>query len=740
MANSSAVFWSSTESSSYQALLLDEDHGWLLVGAKDHIFLLRSDNLTDRPRKIYWPAAKEQVEHCRLAGKSMEAECANHVRLLQPFNKTHVYICGTGAFHPLCTYIELGHNVEVSIVGCCVQKCYHTYASVPVSKEPAFHLLHHAVESGRGKCPYSPMEQFTARLTDGELYAGTSVDFMGTNAAIFRTAVHGSSQHYIRTEANQDHWLNEPEFIGSFSIPDTHSLDDDKVYFFFKETAVESNQWDKRIYTRVARVCKNDAGGKRSLINRWTTFLKVRLVCSVPGLEGMDTHFDELEDIFLLETKDTQNPILYGVFSASGSVFRGSAVCVYSMASIRAAFNGPFSHKEGPDYRWVEYKGRIPYPRPGTCPSETYDPLHKSTRDFPDDVISFMRSHQLMWEPVLPLNRRPVFMRTGAPYLLKKVVVDRVDAEDGQYDVLYLGTDEGKVLKVITIPKDNWETEEIVLEELTIFQEPTPILNMEISTKRQLLYVSSESGLAQVSLHRCEFYGRVCAECCLARDPYCAWDGTSCSRYFTTNKRRARRQDVKHGDPKSQCHDLGDGLEVVEEKMIYGVETNTTFLECVPKSQQTSVRWMVQHHPAQHGKELKGEARFVHLERGILIHQLERGDAGLYSCLAEELSFSHPIARYSLHVIEQQHIATLPARAGETGPGVGGKHSPSAFGQIQRHYKDYLQLMSVTGLSADEYCEQLWFREKRRQKMRNMKWKQVVDPRKARVRRHPSAF
>lgn len=36
------------------------------------------------------------------------------------------------------------------------------------------------------------------------------------------------------------------------------------------------------------------------------------------------------------------------------------------MASIRAAFNGPFAHKEGPDYRWVEYKGRIPYPRPGT--------------------------------------------------------------------------------------------------------------------------------------------------------------------------------------------------------------------------------------------------------------------------------------------------------------------------------------------------------------------------------------
>lgn len=47
-------------------------------------------------------------------------------------------------------------------------------------------------------------------------------------------------------------------------------------------------------------------------------------------------------------------------------VFSGSAVCIYSMAAVRAAFSGPFAHKEGFDYRWVEYKGRVPYPRPGT--------------------------------------------------------------------------------------------------------------------------------------------------------------------------------------------------------------------------------------------------------------------------------------------------------------------------------------------------------------------------------------
>lgn len=31
---------------------------------------------------------------------------------------------------------------------------------------------------------------------------------MGNNAAIFRSSVHTTSQHYIRTEAYNDHWLN----------------------------------------------------------------------------------------------------------------------------------------------------------------------------------------------------------------------------------------------------------------------------------------------------------------------------------------------------------------------------------------------------------------------------------------------------------------------------------------------------------------------------------------------------
>lgn len=74
------------------------------------------------------------------------------------------------------------------------------------------------------------------------------------------------------------------------------------------------------------------------------------------------------------------------------------------------------------------------------CPSKTYDPLIKSTRDFPDDVISFIRRHPVMYKSVYPVVGGPTFKRINVDYRLTQIVVDHVVAEDGQYDVMFLGT------------------------------------------------------------------------------------------------------------------------------------------------------------------------------------------------------------------------------------------------------------------------------------------------------------
>uniref|UniRef100_A0A8C2WPM6 Sema domain, immunoglobulin domain (Ig), short basic domain, secreted, (semaphorin) 3D n=1 Tax=Cyclopterus lumpus TaxID=8103 RepID=A0A8C2WPM6_CYCLU len=695
-AGSVSLFMGPSDGLHSHSLLLDEERGRLLLGARDHIYLLDPDNLARAPRTVHY--ALKNTEEC----------CANFVRVLHNYNRTHFYACGTGSFHPNCAFIEVtGHR-----------------------EDGVFQLLSSTVESGRLKCPFDPMQPFTSVLTDQYLYAGTSSDFLGKDTTFTRSLGPPPDQHYIRTDMSEEYWINEARFISAHPIADTYNPDDDKIYFFFREVSWEGN--NKSILSRVARVCQNDEGGLRSLTNKWTTFLKSRLVCSIPGPDGVDTHFDELQDIFLLPTRDDKNPKVYAVFTTSSSIFRGSAVCVYSMADIRAVFNGPYAHKEGPDHRWVEYEGRIPYPRPGTCPSKTYDPRIKTTKDFPDEVVSFVRFHPLMYRSVYPLTGRPVFTRVRVDYTLTQIVVDRVLAEDGQYEVMFLGTDVGSILKVVSITQDNWSTEEVVLEELQVFQVPTPILSMEMSSKQQQLYVVSSEGLAQVSLSRCQLYGQACAECCLARDPYCAWDGHTCSQYIPASKRRARRQDIKHGDPASQCWDTEDRR--VEERVLYGVQSNSTFLECIPKSQQAQIRWYIQRLGSERREEVRLDDRVMHTDRGLLIRSLQTSDAGVYICVAQEHThFTHTLLRLKLQLVTHGQLDGKPKPSKD--PEVEPRHNVES----RHRYKDYLRVMSAPFVSLEEYCDSLWL-EKRPTRARGRglgagKWKHIQEMKKSRNRR-----
>uniref|UniRef100_A0AAQ4QEU5 Sema domain, immunoglobulin domain (Ig), short basic domain, secreted, (semaphorin) 3D n=1 Tax=Gasterosteus aculeatus aculeatus TaxID=481459 RepID=A0AAQ4QEU5_GASAC len=605
------------------SLLLDEERGCLLLGAKDNIYLFDLDN------PIHWPAPRDRVDMCKLAGKNLE--CVNFIMVLHNYNRTHLYACGTESFHPNCAFIEVtGHR--------------------------GVKMASSTVESGRLKCPFDPLQPFTSILTDQYLYAGTS-DFLGKDT--------GSTVH---TCLNNSHRLSALETCYCFLFISAQPI--------------------------------NDVGGLRSLTNKWTTFLKARLVCSIPGTDGMDTHFDELQDIFLLPTRDEKN----AVFTTSSSIFRGSAVCVYSMADIRAVFNGPYAHKEGPDNRWVEYEGRIPYPRPGTCPSRTYDPRIKTTKDFPDEVVM--------------------------DYTLSQIVVDRVLAEDGHYEVMFLGTDVGSILKVVSITQDNWSTEEVVLEELQVFQVPSPILSMEMSSKKQQLYVGSSEGLAHVSVSRCQLYGHACAECCLARDPYCAWDGHTCSQYVPASKRRARRQDIKHGDPASQCWDTEDSLVGgrLEERVLYGVQSNSTFLECIPKSQQGQTR----SHTSLPVRQVRPDDRVTRTDRGLLIRSLQPSDAGVYACVAEE-HFTHTLLHLTLQLVTQGQLD------GKLNASKDPAMEPRPGAESRQRYKDYLRVMSSPFVSLEEYCDSLWL-EKKLSRVRGRglgagKWKHMEEMKKSRNRR-----
>uniref|UniRef100_A0A8C7Z5Q0 Sema domain, immunoglobulin domain (Ig), short basic domain, secreted, (semaphorin) 3Aa n=1 Tax=Oryzias sinensis TaxID=183150 RepID=A0A8C7Z5Q0_9TELE len=698
-------------SSSYDTFLLDEERGRLLVGAEDHIFSFDLVNINRDHKQIAWPATPSKRDECKWAGKDLGKECSNFVRVLQPYNQTHMYICGTGAFHPICAFLEMGKKSEDNIFRLASQ-----------------------FENGRGKSPYDPKMLSASILIDGELYSGTSADFMGRDFAIFRTL---GDHHPIRTEQHDSRWLNDPRFIGVHLIPESDNPEDDKIFLFFKENAMDGEHTGKATIARIAQLCKNDMGGHRSLVNKWTTFLKARLVCSVPGVNGIDTHFDELQDVFLMSSKDPKNPVIYAVFTTSSNIFKGSAVCMYNMADIRRVFLGPYAHRDGPNYQWVPFQGRVPYPRPGTCPSKTFGGFD-STKDLPDDVITFARGHPAMYNPVHPIGGQPIMVRTDVDYQFTQLVVDRVEAEDGQYDVMFIGTDMGTVLKVVTIPRESWhDLEEVVLEEMTVFREPTPITAMELSTKQQQLYLGSALGVSQMSLHRCEVYGKACAECCLARDPYCAWDGAECSRYFPTAKRRTRRQDIRNGDPLSQCSDLQHHGSV-EDRSVFGVENSSMFLECSPKSQRALIYWQLQRPNDDRKQEVSVDRHtFLRTDQGLLIRSLTQSDAGVYHCHAIEHGFIQPLLRLSLQVIPTQRLADiLPGLPGAAGGGSG--HSP----KHRVWYRDFLSLLDHPELnSVEEFCDRVWKKERKQKRVKTSngnnqtKWRRMQDNKKGRNRR-----
>ncbi|KAM8909483.1 semaphorin-3C isoform 3-T3 [Spinachia spinachia] len=722
----------------YRILQMDEDQDRMYVGCKDHVLSMDINNITLGTLKVFWPASTSKIEECQMAGKDPTNGCGNFIRVVEPYNRTHLFMCGSGAYSPVCVYVNRGRRPE----------------------EQVFHI-DSGSESGKGRCSFNPEVNTASVMINQELFSGMYIDFMGTDAAIFRSL---TSRNAVRTDQHNSKWLSEPIFIDAHLIPDGTDPNDAKLYFFFRERLTDNSGNTKNIHTMVARVCpvsccargraagrralrclmsvfclQSDIGGQRSLVNKWTTFLKARMVCSVLEEDGTETHFDELENVFLLESDQPKGLLVFGVFTSTSSVFKGSAVCVYNMADILTVFNGPFAHREGPNFQWVAFQGRIPYPRPGTCPGGAFTPDIHTTKEFPDDVVTFVRNHPVMFHHIYPSGRRPLVVRTNADYKYTSVAVDQVMAADGNYQVLFLGTDKGTVQKVIVLPSNQSTHEDLILEELEVFKNQAPVTNLRISSKKQQLYVSSDFGVSQVSLHRCHAYGSACADCCLARDPYCAWDGLSCSRFYPTGKRRSRRQDVMHGNPLTQCR--GFNLKAYRnavEMTQYGVKNNTTFLECLPKSPRASIRWLI-HRDNDRRKEVKLSDRVLSTEHGLLIRSVQPSDQGLYYCLTTENSFKRTVAKIRLRVLSDAMVSVL----------TDGRQSPWAWA-ASLHPKTLLAAFSpAESLAVQQYCKerrQLQNLQQKQQKQQPRppgplrgdlaKLKPLLDRRKSRNRRH----
>lgn len=433
----------------FSQLTFDPGQKELVVGARNYLFRLQLEDLS-LIQAVQWECDEATKKACYSKGKSQE-ECQNYIRVLL-VGGDRLFTCGTNAFTPVCTNRTLSNLTEI-----------------------------HDQISGMARCPYSPQHNSTALLTaGGELYAATAMDFPGRDPAIYRSL---GILPPLRTAQYNSKWLNEPNFVSSYDIGNF-------TYFFFRENAVE-HDCGKTVFSRAARVCKNDIGGRFLLEDTWTTFMKARLNCSRPG--EVPFYYHELQSTFFLPELD----LIYGIFTTNVNSIAASAVCVFNLSAISQAFNGPFKYQENSRSAWLPYPNPNPNFQCGTVDQGLY--VNLTERNL-QDAQKFI----LMHEVVQPVSPTPAFLEDNSRF--SHVAVDVVQARDTLVHIIYLATDYGTIKKV-RAPLSP-VSGSCLLEEIELFPErrPEPIRSLRILHSQSALFVGLRQHVAKLPLKRCQFH------------------------------------------------------------------------------------------------------------------------------------------------------------------------------------------------------------------------------------------
>lgn len=582
----------------YDIFLLSEDEEELYVGARDRVLALAvgTPGTIRAKASITWGPTAEKTSQCAFKKKSQETECFNFIRVLVPLNQTHLYVCGTYAFSPACTYILL-----------------ENFTLVSNSRGQPF-------LDGKGQCPFDPQHTYTALLVEGELYAGTMNNFQGNEPIISRSL---GSRTLLKTDAFL-RWLSaDAAFVASFSIPR-----DDKVYFFFEETAEEFDFFERLLVPRVARVCKSDVGGDKVLQKKWTTFLKAQLLCSQPG----HFPFNVIHHAFALPQPGGAD--FYAVFTSQWQEGRAgsAAVCAYSHEELEKVFEGKYKELNKESSRWTVYGGPDMSPRPGSC----------SMGPSSDKALTFMKDHFLMDGKVSPTQGRPLLVKTDVTYT--RIVVDETRGASGTiYRVLFLATADGFLHKAVELPGAPH-----IVESIQLFGTPEPVKNLLLAPGKGILYVGYSGGVLQVPLANCSLH-RSCAECVLARDPYCGWNSAegSCQPTRGAQDTSTWLQDIEAESPATLCH---RGRSVAMPRA-WGAPEDPTAERLTPPLNAV-VRLPCPHPSAlatYHWQQPHGDrGDTALLPDHTLVVIMQRGTAGTYKCQATENGYTWTVAHYQL--------------------------------------------------------------------------------------------
>lgn len=465
-------------------VILAQDESSVLLGGRNCVYNLSVYDFSERDEsRVDWTSSDAHSQLCLLKGRN-EDDCQNYIRVYVRTAEDKVQICGTNSYKPMC----------------------RIYAP----QQGTRYMIMERETDGIGVCPYDPKHNSTAVYANNQLFSATVADFSGGDPLIYREPQ--------RTELSDLKQLNAPNFVSSISY-------NEYVFFFYRETAVEFMNCGKVIYSRVARVCKNDKGGPHQFRHRWTSFLKTRLNCSVPG--EYPFYFDEIQSTSNIVkgryNSNLSTDVIYGTLTTPTNAIGGSAICAFRMQDILTAFEGSFKEQEGINSNWLPVpKDKIPEPRPGTCV--------RDSRILPENNVNFVKTHSLMETAVPAMFGQPILIRVSLQYRFTAIAVDpQVPAlDENNYDILFVGTDDGRVLKVVNIPNGVFNTSArgVVISENVILPNGGAVKQVSIAPGHGKVIVVGTNEVRLSTLNHCHTLYK-CSDCVALQDPHCAWDPNS---------------------------------------------------------------------------------------------------------------------------------------------------------------------------------------------------------------------
>lgn len=525
----------------YISMYHPEGTDTLYVGGQASIYVL---NFTDNGvSDLQIPAASDETAKntCRAKAAPLELECDNFITVLQKVNDTFV-VCGTNAGSPRCWMLVNDTTLTD------VQGNFHIASAADIS--PAY-----------------PSQKSISVATDGSLYSALSS--VGGHAGSIRRTF--GSQKLLKTE---NIWLMNPQFAGAAMIP-TSFRDKEEIYFFFSEFNKTARVDEEPYRARIGRICMVDEGGIKPILpDSWTTFLKARMMC---GAGNTQQQYNNLKQAVVLTAQDKRAGVLYGLFS---NAWGKTVICAYSIEDIDQAFST--SKLKG-------YSNPLTGVRPGMCVRRN------SSAGGPNEIknLGVIRYHPEIEDVIRPVGIAPLDLPTDDQ--INHAVADIVLAvNDEHYSVLYLGTEQGKVLKVLHTSDGAF-----IISQYSLFHNESPVLNMAIDSQKGHLYVGTAMEVQRLTLADCGRYGDTCRECILSRDPYCGWDRLQRKcipippGYNVTTG--SLIQNLDHSNS-SVCEEAAAlKLRKTSPKEVVVPRNTTVFLPCPVRSFHAMYRWERDH-------------------------------------------------------------------------------------------------------------------------------------------------